>query len=370
MSQKLGWSRVRRIALLLTVPLVLAACSNDNGQNSLSPKGANAKDIANLINPIWVIAIVIGIAICLATVFVAIRYRDKDGSRNPKQTHGNSVLEIGWTILPVLLLAAVAVPTVSLIFKLADTPPRDEALQITVVGKQWWWEFQYRANQPNFGVDKKVVTSTMLHVPVGAKFTMHEVSDNVIHSFWVPELSGKRDVIPGRTNTLTITASEKPGTYRGACAEYCGLSHANMKFWVKVDSKADYAKWIASQQEGPAQAYEGKVAELTGKKYQCVNCHVFNNTSTPNYGPNLTHLASREYFAGGMYKTNRANLTRWIKNAPSMIPMQSQECRLPPPATCVGMPSFVTPISQNGKPLPLMTDADAAVIVDYLLGEK
>lgn len=370
MSQKLGWSRVRRIALLLAVPLVLAACSNDNGQNSLSPKGANAKDISHLINPIWIIAIVIGIAICLATLFVAIRYRDKDGSRNPKQTHGNSVLEIGWTILPVLLLAAVAVPTVSLIFKLADTPPRDEALQIEVIGKQWWWEFQYKANQPNFGVDKKVVTSTMLHVPVGAKFTMHEVSDNVIHSFWVPELSGKRDVIPGRTNTLTITASDTPGTYRGACAEYCGLSHANMKFWVKVDSKADYAKWIAGQQEGPAQAYEGKVAELTGKKYQCVNCHVFNNTSTPNYGPNLTHLASREYFAGGMYKTDRANLTRWIKNAPSMIPMQSQECRLPPPATCVGMPSFTTPISQNGKPLPLMTDADAAVIVDYLLGEK
>lgn len=370
MRQKLGWSRVRRIALLLAVPSVLAACANDNGQNSLSPKGQNAKDIANLINPIWVIAIVIGIGVCLATVFVALRYRDNDGKRNPKQTHGNSVLEIGWTILPALLLAAVAVPTISLIFKLADTPPKSEALQVEVVGKQWWWEFQYKANQPKFGVDEKVVTSTMLHVPVGAKITFSETSDNVLHSFWVPELSGKKDVVPGRTNVLTITASEEPGLFRGACAEYCGLSHANMKFWVKVESKADYAKWIAAQQDGPAQAYEGEVASLTGKKYQCVNCHVFDNSATPNYGPNLTHFASRQYFAGGMYRTNRANLKRWIMNAPSMIPMQSQECRLPPPATCVGMPSYTTPISQNGKPLPLMTSAEADVIVDYLLGQK
>jgi len=370
MRQKLGWSRVRRIALLLAVPSVLAACANDNGQNSLSPKGQNAKDIANLINPIWVIAIVIGIGVILATLFVALRYRDNEGKRSPKQTHGNSVLEIGWTILPALLLAAVAVPTISLIFKLADTPPKAEALQVEVVGKQWWWEFQYKANQPKFGVDEKVVTSTMLHVPVGAKITFSETSDNVLHSFWVPELSGKRDVVPGRTNILTITASEEPGLFRGACAEYCGLSHANMKFWVKVESKADYAKWIANQQRGPAQAYEGEVANLTGKKFQCVNCHVFNDSATPNYGPNLTHLASRQYFAGGMYRTTRTNLKRWIMNAPSMIPMQSQECRLPPPATCVGMPSYTTPISQNGKPLPLMTSAEADVIVDYLLAQK
>ncbi|MFM7616700.1 MAG: cytochrome c oxidase subunit II [Actinomycetes bacterium] len=370
MRQKLGWSRVRRIALLLAVPSVLAACANDNGQNSLSPKGQNAKDIANLINPIWVIAIAVGVGVILATVFVALRYRDNEGKRNPKQTHGNSVLEIGWTILPALLLAAVAVPTISLIFKLAEQPPKSEALQVEVVGKQWWWEFQYKANQPKFGVDEKVVTSTMLHVPVGAKITFSETSDNVLHSFWVPELSGKKDVVPGRTNVLTITASEEPGLFRGACAEYCGLSHANMKFWVKVDSKADYARWIANQQRGPAQAYSGEVAALTGKKYQCVNCHVFDNSATPNYGPNLTHLASRQYFAGGIYRTNRANLKRWIMNAPSMIPMQSQECRLPPPATCVGMPSYTTPIKQNGKPLPLMTSAEADVIVDYLLGQK
>ena len=143
MRHKLGWSRVRRVALLLAVPLVLAACANDNGQNSLSPKGANAKEIANLINPIWVIAIVIGIGVILATLFVAIRYRDKDGTRNPKQTHGNSVLEIGWTILPALLLAVVAVPTIATIFKLEEKAPRDEAIQITAVGKQWWWEFEY-----------------------------------------------------------------------------------------------------------------------------------------------------------------------------------------------------------------------------------
>ena len=339
-------------------------CSSD------PPKGPNAKTISHLINPIWIIAIVIGIAVVGMTLFIALRFRDPHGKRSPKQTHGNSVLEIGWTILPALLLAVIAVPTIATIFKLAEKAPRDEAIQITAVGKQWWWEFQYASNQPKFGIDRKIVTSTMMHVPVGAKITLREQSDNVIHSFWVPELSGKRDVMPGRTNLLSFQASSKPGTFRGACAEYCGLSHANMKFWVKVESKADYAKWIADQQRGPAQEWTGEVARLTGKKYQCVNCHVFNNTSTPNYGPNLTHLGGRQYFAGGMYEVNRSNLVRWVKNAPSMIPMQSKECRLPPPATCVGMPSFSDPVKVNGKQLPIMTDEDANTIVSYLLGEK
>jgi len=170
----LGWKRARRVVLLLTVPLVLAACVNDNGQNSLSPKGPTAKTISNLINPIWVIAIVIGIAVVGMTLFIALRFRDNDGKRSPKQTHGNSVLEIGWTILPALLLAVIAVPTIATIFKLAEKAPRDEAIQITAVGKQWWWEFQYASNQPKFGIDRKIVTSTMMHVPVGAKITLRE----------------------------------------------------------------------------------------------------------------------------------------------------------------------------------------------------
>ncbi|MBJ7380979.1 MAG: cytochrome c oxidase subunit II [Acidimicrobiia bacterium] len=370
MSRMLGLKKVRRGALILAAPLLLAACSNDNGQNPMNPAGETAKKIDNLINPIFMIAIAVGVAVIGMTIFIAIRFRDNEGKRNPKQIHGNSVLEIGWTILPAIILAVIAVPTVATIFELSKTPPKAETLQITVVAKQWWWEFQYPKGQEKFGIDTPVVTSTMMHAPVGAKITVREQSDNVLHSFWVPELSGKRDVVPGRTNVLSFSASDKPGVYRGACAEFCGLSHANMKFWVVVQSKADFAEWMANQQEGAAQEYAGKIEELTAKKYQCVNCHVFDATSTPNYGPNLTHFGSREYFAGGMYKTNRANLLRWVKNAPSMIPMESQKCRLPAPATCVGMPSFVTPIKQNGKALPLMTNAEANTIVTYLLGQK
>ena len=145
--------------------------------------------------------------------------------------HGNTRLEIGWTVLPALLLAIIAVPTVATIFDLAENPG-PQALQVHVVGKQWWWEFKYP--------DAKVVTANELVIPTGrdvyVKLDACEGSGttktcNVIHSFWVPELSGKKDVVPGQTNTLTINA-DKPGTYLGQCAEYCGLSHANMRFRV------------------------------------------------------------------------------------------------------------------------------------------
>jgi len=195
---------------------------------------------------------------------------------------------------------------------------------------------------------------------------LSEVSDNVIHSFWVPELNGKKDVMPGQTNHNTIEA-DKPGTYLGACAEFCGLSHANMRFRVIAETKSDWEAWLANQQKGPAQPWAGQIKQLTASKYSCTNCHVLDNSTKTNYGPNLTHLHSRTTFAGGTYEINRKNLTNWVKNAPSMIAMASTDCRLPPPATCVGMPSFT---KNTPKGLPTMTQADADTIVTYLLGEK
>ena len=122
--------------------------------------------------------------------------------------------------LPALLLAVVAVPTIATIFKLEEKAPRDEAIQITAVGKQWWWEFEYAADQPKFGIDRKIVTSTMMHVPVGAKITLRERSDNVIHSFWVPQLSGKIDNMPGHENHLWFTPTEVTDRGRAAIAEF------------------------------------------------------------------------------------------------------------------------------------------------------
>jgi cytochrome c oxidase subunit II len=361
--------------------LVLAACSSESGpsnrQNSLRPAGQPAKQVDNLFTPILWVAIAVGIFIIAATIFVAVRYRQRKGEEGrPKQIHGNTPLEIGWTLVPALILAVIAVPTVSVIFDLAEKPANP--LEITVVGKQWWWQFDYPKQA---GVDKKIVTADEMHIPTGRDvfLTLTACDDslgttgnrpncNVIHSFWVPELAGKRDVVPGHTNTMKLR-TDKPGTYLGQCAEYCGLSHANMRFRVIAQSPSDFDAWAAGQNEGPAVPLSGagQASTLFTKTFQCTNCHTTEDSTTSVYGPNLTHLASRTTFASGYYDLNRQNLVQWILNAPGMIPMQSEDCRLPPPATCVGMPSFT---ENTPKGYPVMTKTQAETLADYLLQLK
>lgn len=376
--------RPRRLflAAAVAVSLVLAGCSEvkNNRQNALQPKGHDAKTINNLFWPIAIIAIVVGILIIVATVYFAIRFRYREGvNDNPKQIHGNTRLEIGWTIVPALLLAVIAVPTVSTIFDLADQSDAN-ALQVTVIAKQWWWQFEYP--------DAKVVTADELVIPTGRKvhLKLKACEDNicnVIHSFWVPELAGTVDVVPGRTNELTLNA-DKPGTYLGQCKEYCGLSHANMRFRVIAKTPSDFQQWVSEQQQGPVQPlYEtvtgsdgkekqvpaGKAQRLIATEFQCTNCHSFEDPSVPSYGPNLVHLASRDYFASATYELNRKNLVNWILNAPSMIPMQtgSTKCRPSVQTGCVGMPSF----TENVPPDQLeMTRAEAEQIADFLLEQK
>ena len=356
--------RLRLVGLLAGFVAVLAACGNENGQNSLDPKGPAAEKIDNLFIPILILAIVIGIAVVVATVVFAIKFRHREGKPdNPKQIHGSTPLEIGWTIVPALILAVVAVPTVATIFDLAEKPTGPDVLKVDVNGKQWWWEFELPKQAM---VDKKVVTSTELHIPVGTRVYLAQRSDNVIHSFWVPELAGKKDVVPGHTNHNWIEADE-PGTYLGACAEYCGLAHADMRFRVIAEPMEDWQAWLAGQQEGPAQPWTGEIEVLTATKYQCTNCHLFNDSTKATYGPNLTHFASRSTFAGGVFARTDQNVHDWVLDAPSMVPMEAKDCRLPPPATCVGMPSFT---KNTPKGQPVMTQEDADTIVAYLMGEK
>lgn len=365
----------------MALALVLVGCSTesgpDNGQNSLRPRGEYAKEIDNLFAPILWIAIAVGVVIIGAVIYVAIRFRAKKGADDrPKQTHGSTPLEIGWTLVPALILAVIAVPTVSTIFSLHEEPK--DAIEVRVVGKQWWWEFEYPSDEGG----KQVVTANELHIPTGQDVVLRlsacdpslgttpegDAVCNVIHSFWVPELAGKTDVVPGRTNEMKIKTDEV-GTYLGQCAEYCGLSHANMRFRVIAQSPADFAEWIRGQRDGPAVpiADAGEAASLFQEKFQCTNCHTTEDSSLSTYGPNLTHLASRTTFASGSFELTRANLVDWILNAPSMIPMQSEDCRLPPPATCVGMPSFT---ENTPKGQPTMTRAQAETLADYLLELK
>jgi len=375
------------IPALATLALVLAACSTESGprnrQNALRPEGKYAEKIDNLFGPVFWVSVLVGALVIGATVGIAIKYRVRKGEDvRPKQTHGSTPLEIGWTIVPAVILLIVAIPTVSTIFSLANEPKN--ALEVHVIGKQWWWEFEY----PRSDDGTKVVTANEMHIPTGRDIVLDleacdeslpggaELSDgtttpgcNVIHSFWVPELGGKRDVVPGHHNQMKLFADE-PGEYLGQCAEYCGLSHANMRFRVIAQSPSDFDSWLASQRDDPAVALSdaGDAEKLFTTKFQCTNCHTTENPALSTYGPNLTHLRSRGTFASGYYELTRKQLIRWILDAPSLIPMQSELCRLPPPATCVGMPSF-TKNTPNGdtKKYPTMTRREAEILADYLL---
>ena len=372
--------RALAVAGAVGFAVLLAACDAagpHNRQNSLRPRGPIAEKVNNLFTPVAFVAVLVGILVIGGVFYVAIRYRQRPGrNERPKQIHGNTILEIGWTLIPALILVVVAVPTVSLIFDLSEEPA-PTALEVTAIGKQWWWQFDYKAT----GGEKMVVTANELHVPINRDVkvdlracdtSLGEVDGqpgcNVIHSFWVPELAGKRDVVPGHPNWLKFSAT-KPGVFLGQCAEYCGLSHANMRFRVIAQTQADFDEWLAGQREGPAVplADAGKAGELFTTKFNCTNCHKSDDSSIASYGPNLTHLASRTTFASGYYKLTRPKLIQWILNAPGLIPMQSQDCRLPPPATCVGMPSFT---ENTPKGQPVMTRQEAETLADYLLSLK
>ncbi len=368
------------LALVVGSALLLGACSDaqDNGQNPLRPNGPDAQRIDNLFVPIFWIAVAVGVFVLAGVLYVSFRFRYREGTNdNPKQIHGSTPLEIGWTILPALLLAIIAVPTIKTIFDIQKAPAAGTALEVKVVGKQWWWQFDY--------TDQNFITANELVIPTGQPVRLHLTACddsltgecNVIHSFWVPELAGKTDVVPGRDNKMNIEA-DNPGTYLGQCAEYCGLSHANMRFRVIAKTPADFEQWVEEQQEGPTvplvesdgETPAGPAQELVYEKFSCINCHVFDDSKRDNYGPNLTHLASRTTFASGYYKLTRENLIDWVLDAPSMIPMQSKQCRLSSQEAilaCVGMPSFEkdTPPGQ-----PTMTRAEAEQIAEFLLELK
>ena len=350
--------RLRRGAVgavtVLVAAATMAACGggNENGQNSLDPAGPQGHKILNLFTPFFWVAVVVGLGVLGGTIFVALRFREKPGEeRNPKQVHGNSVLEISWTIVPAVILAVMAVFTIPVIFQLNEEPKGDDVVHIRVTGRQWFWEYEYQ--------DEKFFTATEMHIPINRPVSMDVTAppDGVIHSFWIPELNGKKDAVPGRDDFLKFEA-DKPGTYLGQCAEYCGLSHADMRMRVIAQTESDYDAWVRSQQqELDAQQMQfvnttlgdGDPAQNI-KGWGCNACHSFQPVSKAETGPNLTHVGDRTTFAGGIYQTNADNLTKWVHNAPSRKPMGDLEASRK-------MPNF----SSQG-----MTDEQAQEIAEFL----
>jgi cytochrome c oxidase subunit II len=307
--------RVKRGGTILSIVLLssflLAACG-ENSPSILNTTGPVAGSEAGLFWFTLVVATIVFVLVEGWLIVAIIRYRARPNSPEPRQIHGNNTLELVWTIIPAFFLFVVLIATIYTMFTLQTFASSKGNLTVTVVGHQWWWEFDY----PN----QHIVTADTLVIPQGYTVTTNLVSDNVIHSFWIPSITGKTDVIPGHLNQKLFQADQL-GTYRGECAEFCGVQHAHMNFTVTVVAPDQFNKWITAQQQ-LAQTPTAPLA-LQGKTLfngagTCSGCHgiVGNNLKSfddpiAQYlkGPNLTHFGSRSLIAGGVLLTSDPKYT-------------------------------------------------------------
>jgi len=291
-------------ALSATLFLFLAACAKHAPQSTLKPKGDVARRIDHLINPVFIVAGLVFILVEGLIVVALIKFRARPDSPEPEQIHGNTRLEVGWTLAPALILLLVAIPTIKTIFDLAKKPAN--AINVTVTGHQFWWEYRYD--------DLGITTANELRLPAGRPVELTLKSVDVIHSFWIPALGGKTDVVPGRMNHMHYEA-DAPGEYPGQCTEFCGASHANMRAKAIAMTTADFDAWVAGQKATAVTPAAGSTAAdgLTAfGAHGCGSCHTVDGVSAGMIGPNLTHFATRTSFAGSIFDNTDENLRKWL----------------------------------------------------------
>jgi cytochrome c oxidase subunit 2 len=361
-------------ALVLPLLLLLGACASDAPQDTLQPQGPLARSIDRLWDGVFLIAVVVFVLVEFGTLALVIRFRRRrndDDSELPTQTHGNTKLEIAWTILPAVVLAVVGFFTLRTLFDISDR--NDDDLTIQVTGQQWWWEFAYDTNGDGDFADDEVLTANDLVIPAGVDVNLDIKSNDVIHSFWIPSLNGKKDAVPGRTHPLRLNADE-PGTYVGQCTEFCGLSHAYMRQRVIALPADEFDAWLETQQDDadtPTETEAAAGAELFTT--QCSGCHLargINDSEFEDQGegtellvsenaPDLTHFASRGTFAGAIFdlwvdqdgddiieadeigvELNRADLEAWLRNPPGEKPMSAPHVPEAGDDKVRGMPNF------------------------------
>ena len=311
----------RRIYAALLVPalavaaLAFAACGA-TPQTTLEPTTEAARTARDLLMFVFWAMVVAFVLVEGVLLYVLIRFRRRSGDELPAQTHGNTPLEIGWTIAPAVLVVLIVVLTVPAIFSNARAASPD-ALQVRAIGHQWWFEFQY----PDLGV----VTANELHLPVDRDVEIQLESNDVLHSFWVPSLRGKLDMVPGRANRFVIRP-EVVGTFPGQCAEFCGTAHALMKFTVVVESQADFDAWVQNQlaDRVPPTSKPAKEGEMTLTLGGCVACHTIRGTDSAGIlGPDLTHMRSRGHIAAGLLENTPENMRRWLSDPQGVKPGNS-----------------------------------------------
>lgn len=297
-------------ACLLRTTALLA---QDRIPTTLAPASTPAHQIFDL--SIFVVAITGGIFLVvgglLAIALFRFRARKSDPTDEPAQIYGSTQIELAWTVIPVLIVVVLFLTTARIIFAIEDAPKPKTALDVTVIGHQFWWEFQY----PKYGI----VTANELHVPVSSSRApeatfLKLTSADVVHSFWVPQLAGKTDLIPNHVNSMWIDP-QKPGLYLGQCAQFCGTQHALMLLRISVDTPEQFAAWIKNQQQPARQDPAVSSGRMVFESQACVNCHTISGTAaTGRFGPDLTHLMSRATLASGAMDNTPANLRQWIKS--------------------------------------------------------
>jgi cytochrome c oxidase subunit II len=280
--------------------------------NIFTPSSTPALQISHLAVLVFVITGAIFLFVAILLGYVIFRYRTRgEESTEPPQVYGSNQIELAWTVIPVLIVIVLFLATARVIFAVQDPVKPRSALDVTVIGHQFWWEFRY----PQLGI----VTANELHVPVSsashpAPTYLKLMSADVDHSFWVPQLAGKTDLIPNRVNEMWIDPLHT-GLYLGQCAQFCGMEHAKMLLRVYVDTPEQFAEWTRIQQLPGHQDPQAALGRRIFDTESCMNCHTINGTAaTGRFGPDLTHLMSRATIASGIAANNRANLVDWIKN--------------------------------------------------------
>ncbi len=395
-------SRLRRVATLAplaAVGLLIAGCAQDAPQDTWDPAGPNAQQIHDLQWPVFAIAGVVLVIVCTVVGFIAVRFRDR-GQAIPEQTHGKPALEIGLTILPALILIGISIPTVGTLMALNDTS--DTECVINVTGQQWWWEVDYPAQDGCGGISAPIVTSGQVVIPTDTAVLVRGTSRDVIHSWWIPRLNGKRDMVPGRVHTNKMQADE-PGIYAGQCTEFCGLSHANMRMEVVALEPEDFEIWKAGQLSAYQAPEPGTLAAEGESAYiaQCSRCHQIDGLEDADgdpiiarpdlnvyagAAPNLSWLLSRNTFAGASWDLltpecrddvwnaspedfgekylagvtadclNSVKLREWLRDAPAMKPMYTDPEKLEETGGLT-----------RGMPYLALSEDQIDVIVAYLL---
>jgi len=328
--QRQVWRR-SGYAVVTTVAVLLASCGTvEQPLNSWDPQGPIAEKINSLFWPVFWIAVAVFILVQGALLVAVVVFRDrgeKDKDRkNPKQTEGNTTLELIWTVIPTLILAGIAVPTVATIFELGECPA--DSMDIEIIGHQWWFEYHY----PDTGI----TTANVMVIPEDTEICGRMTSDDVIHNYWIPKLAGKRYLVPGQETELRLYAYE-PGEYWGHCAEFCGLSHSKMRARVVSLTLDDFDAWVDNQLQVAITPEEGTLAAQGLELFRtgaCVGCHILDGVNNPDpstlaiSAPDLTHFATRNVFAGAVLPTGldptqadwEAGLAEWLADPPTVKP--------------------------------------------------